>query len=459
MKKMMRSGIAIAVSALLALSACGNNQAATDTASAEATAGATEEAVTEAETSPSEEPSPEAEAMKILALKGPTGMGMSYLMKQSTEGASEGKYSFELASAADEAVAALTSGSVDVAAIPANLAATLYNKTDGGIQVLALNTLNNLYILSDSDEINSIADLSGKTLHASGQGAVPEYVLAYLLEKAGITMVEGETANEGECAVVWHAEHSELAAEVAAGTVNLALLPEPHVEVARIKNENMRIAIDMGAEWGAAEPNSVITTGVVAVRKEYAQAHPDELQVFMAEYANSVYNVNATPDEAGEWIAEAGILDNAALATSAIPASNIVYIDMTQMDTEGIDGTEGASIPLMSELLDTFLNILYTANPKSVGGALPGADFYYQTAANLADAAEVAESAAPSDAAEATTSEEAATEEATAEGNSAKAETASEKTRISTGENTASIVWDYCPSGILANQEQEGLAS
>lgn len=350
--------MAWAMAALLGLSACGGGSAPQKSPDTQPTAQETTPA--EQPAAPEESPAPEIDPIRVLTLKGPTGMGLAGLMKQSQAGTAAQAYDFQLAGAPDQAVAALTSGEVDIAAIPSNLAATLYQKTKGAIQVMAVNTLNNLYILSTEDEVQSIADLAGRTLHATGQGAVPEYVINYLLAANGVT----------DCTIEWHSEHAELAALMSSGDVTLGLLPEPHVEVALAKNENLKLAVDMNAEWNAKQPQTPMAIGCIAVRTAYAAEHPAELDTFLNEYASSVHDVNADPAQAGEWIAAFGILDNAAVAAAAIPQCNIVMI--------GPMGEAGE--PTMQSILPAFYQVLMEANPQSIGGALPGADFYYGVA-------------------------------------------------------------------------------
>ena len=346
--------IALGLTLLMALSlaACGQPEAAQESPTAE-TAEASDDAA-----APDESPEPEAPTpapVRVLSLKGPTGMGLAGMMKKHQDD-SDATYQFELVSAPDEVVAALTSGTADIAAVPSNLAATLYNKTSGDIQVLAVNALSNLYVLSDDESIQSIADLAGKTLHATGQGASPEYVLNELLAANGVV----------DCTIEWHAEHSELATLMASGDVTLGLLPEPFVEVALAKNEALASRIDINAEWNVQRPGSPLPMGTMVVRKAFAAEQPEVVDQFLEEYRQSVADVNANPEEAGMWIAELGIFDNAAIATLAIPKCNMVFLREASDDAPG-----------MIEILMKYYRVLFDANPKSIGGAMPESDFFY----------------------------------------------------------------------------------
>ena len=295
-------------------------------------------------------------AVRVTALKGPTGMGMVGLMDSAEKGETANDYEFlDFASAPDELTGLIVGGNVDIAAVPSNLASVLYNRTEGGIKLIALNTLGVLYILEKGDSINSIDDLRGKTVYASGQGATPEYALNYILEQNGIDP-------ENDVTIEYRAEHSELASLILAGEADIVLLPEPFVTNVTMKDESIRRAIDITAEWDAAAGGqSLLTMGCLVVSSEFAENNPAAVKTFLEEYAKSVAFVNSDTAAAAELIVKYEIAANVELAQKAIPGCNIVCIT----------GTE------MVEKADGFLKILFDYNPKAVGGALPGDDFYY----------------------------------------------------------------------------------
>ena len=293
--------------------------------------------------------------VNVAALNGPTGIGMVKLMEDNDAGTASNAYTVTLAGAPDDIVGKLTSGDVDIAAVPTNLAATLYKKTEGNIQVLALNTMGVLYVVENGDTIHSVADLAGKTVGGSGQGSTPEYVWNYILEQNGVKDVKTE----------YKSEHSELAALLASGELKAAVLPEPFVTTVLSKNENLRVALNLTEEWNKLVQDKGgkggLTQGCIVVRKDFAQANPDAVKAFMEDYQASVQYVNENVAEAAKLVEKRGIIASAALAEKAIPNCNIVCIQ----------GQE------MKDTLSGFLQVLYDANPKSVGGALPGDDFYY----------------------------------------------------------------------------------
>lgn len=290
--------------------------------------------------------------INVYALKGPTGIGMVKLMNDN-----DGTYAFTLAGATDEIVSAVASGAADIAAAPTNLASALYNKTSGNVQLLALNTLGVLSILENGDSIQSIADLAGKTVYSTGQGATPEYVLRYILEANGLT---------DSVTVEYKAEHSELATLAAAGQADIVMLPEPHVTSVLSQNENMRIALDITDEFAAAttldgQSDTTMSMGCVIVRRDFAEANPEAVLAFLDAYSQSVTFVQENIDEAAAMVEAQGIMPKAAVAKKAIPNCHIVFIEGEEMKTQ----------------IQPFFEILFNANPKSIGGSLPGDDFYY----------------------------------------------------------------------------------
>ena len=299
---------------------------------------------------------PQKAKVRVLAISGPTGMGMVELMQANDEGRAANDYTFTLTTNPSDAVAKLTSGETDIAAIPANLAATLYAKTQGGIQILALNTQNNLYIVQTGEEVSSIASLEGKTIAVSGQGSTPEYILNYILSANDLA---------DKVTIHFYAEHSEVVAKLAAGEETIALLPQPFVSVAQKKMENLSIAVNMETAWEDAckktGSTADIAMGCVVARREFIEQNTAAVQSFLAEYLNSIGYVSTNTKEAAKLVVQYGILPDEGLAEAALPSCGIAFLS-------------GAT---MRDSLKPFLEILYAANPAAVGGALPGEDFYY----------------------------------------------------------------------------------
>jgi NitT/TauT family transport system substrate-binding protein len=303
---------------------------------------------------------PEAPAQKtdvsVAALIGPTGMGLVKLMDDQDQGKTQNNYSFILSGTPDDIVAKITSGEADIAAVPVNLAPTLYNKTSGNVKLLAINTLGVLYVVENGNTVKTLADLKGKTLYASGQAATPEYALNYILSKNGIKPGTDVT-------IEYKADHSELASLVMADKADLAVLPEPFVTTVTGKDKDVHVALDLTKEWQGIKDNngSSLIMGVMIVRKDFADKNPEALSIFMDEYKASTEYVNANARDASVLVEKYGIMASAALAEKAIPNCNIVYID----------GQE------MKDQIAPFYQILFDMNPKSIGGALPDDAFYY----------------------------------------------------------------------------------
>lgn len=299
----------------------------------------------------SEEDPAAPEVIRVSALKGPTAMGMIKLMDDNSENSG---FEFTIAGAADEITPALVQGNTDIACVPANLASVLYNKTEGGVKVLAVNTLGVLYIVQNGEPtIASVSDLAGKTIYASGKGATPEYALRYILTQNGLDP-------DSDVTIEWKSEHSECLSALVTDEGSAAMLPQPFVTTAQTKNEGVSVVLDLNSEWEALNNGSALVTGVVIARTEFAEQYPDALNSFLEEYSASVEYVNANTADAAQLIGKFDIVP-AAVAEKALPKCNIVFIS----------GAE------MKEKLSGYLSVLYESEAASVGGALPADDFYY----------------------------------------------------------------------------------
>ena len=289
------------------------------------------------------------ETITVAALKGPTAMGMTKLMDDDEK--ENLPYDFTIASAVDEISPLIAQGKVDIACVPANLGAVLYKKTEGKIQALAVNTLGVLYLCENGDTVNSIADLKGKTIYSSGKGATPEYALNFILKSNGL---------ENDVNIEWKSEHAECLAALLANENSVAMLPQPFVTTAQMKNEGVRVAIDLNDAWNETVQTSSLLTGIVVVRKEFAENYPDAVKDFLNRYSASVKFVNENIDEASELVGKYDIVP-AAVAKKAIPNCHIVCITGEEMKSK----------------LSGYLQVLFEQNPASVGGAMPTDDFYY----------------------------------------------------------------------------------
>ena len=290
------------------------------------------------------------EPINVTMLKGPTGIGAVKLMEESEKNETDGNYNINVSAAADDAMAKIISGEVDIAAVPTNTAPLIYNKTKGNIEVLAVNTLGVLYIVENEDSIHTIKDLEGKTIYSSGQGAVPEYVLNYLLEKNNVENVN----------IVYMTEHAEVAAALADGRADIALLPEPNVTAVMMKNSQTRIAVDVNDEWKKTN-GSELAMGCIIAGKEFVDENEEAVDTFLKEYSESIDYVNNNVSEAAELVEKYGIMASSDAAVKAIPNCNIVYKEKDEMKT----------------MLEAFYDVLYKANPKSVGGEIPDTELYY----------------------------------------------------------------------------------
>ena len=336
MKKFI--ALLLALTMVLALCACGAKTAATPTDTAAATA------------VPSEEPT----TVRVGAMTGPTAMGMVKLMADSDAKTTQNTYEFTLDSGATTFVSALAKGDIDIAAVPSNVAATIYNNTKGGVQVMAVNTLGVLYIVERGSTVQSLADLKGKTVYATGQGAVPEYALRYLLK-------QNKLDPDKDVTIQWCADTTEALSYITKDASAIAMLPQPFVTVAMSKVDGLRVALSLNDEWQKLNNGSQLVTGVVVVRTEFAQKYPQQTAKFLEEYKASVEYTSTNPADAAALIAAQKIVPSAAIAEKALPNCNITFLAGADMKTA----------------LSGFLQILFDENAQSVGGTLPADDFYY----------------------------------------------------------------------------------
>ena len=293
-------------------------------------------------------------AVRIAGLKGPTTMGLVNLLEMEKKGTASLDYDLQLYGAADEIVPKLIKGELDMAAIPANLAATLYQKTNGGIQVMAVNTLGVLYVVEKGDTVHSFADLKGRTILSTGKGTTPEYVLRYLLKKNGLDP-------DKDVKIEYYSEASEVTAQMAATKKDaIAVLPQPYVTAAQVKDSSLRVVLDLTKEWNKVCDTQLIT-GVTVVRKAYAEAHPEVVTAFLNDYKQSVDAANNDLDGTAALCERVGVVAKAAIAQKALPKCNIVCRTGAEMQKD----------------VAAYLQVLYDASPAAVGGKLPDSGFYW----------------------------------------------------------------------------------
>ena len=290
--------------------------------------------------------------VRVGSLKGPTTIGIVNLMDKASNGQSEGRYDFTMSAAPDEITAKIVSGDLDIALVPANLASVLYNKTSGGVTAIDINTLGVLYCVTGDTSIISINDLSGHKVITTGQGATPEYSLRYLLEQNGIT----------DCEIEFRSESTEVAAVLAEDPSQIAVLPQPFVTVACAQNEAISPAFSLEVEWQTVTGGLGMVTGVTIVRNDFLKAHPEAVKTFIKEHGESVVAANSDLDKTASLVVAAEIIGKEPLAKKAIPLCNVVCMT-------------GDSVKAN---LAPYLEVLYNSDPKSVGGNLPGDEFYYK---------------------------------------------------------------------------------
>lgn len=294
-------------------------------------------------------------SVRVGSLKGPTSIGLVELMERAQYNETENDYSFTMETAADTLLAKMVQKELDIALVPANVASVLYNKTEGEVMVIDINTLGVLYMVSGNDNITDIRDLQGKTIYLTGKGTTPDYVLQYVLEENGLTL--------DDVTLEYKSEATEVAAVLSADETAIGLLPQPFVTATLVKNENLDIIFDMNVEWNKlqGEEGSMMVTGVTVVRKEFLEQNEDAVKLFLDDHKQSAEYVNNNVEEAASLVVKTGIIEKEPIAKKAIPNCNITYIDKEEMKTA----------------LSGYLDVLYQKDAKAVGGTLPEDDFYY----------------------------------------------------------------------------------
>ena len=293
--------------------------------------------------------------VRVGGMKGPTSMGLLFLKEESEAGEALENYEFTMVTAADELLPLMMKGEMDIALVPANVASVLYNKTEGGISVIDINTLGVLYMVSGDNSIGKVEDLKGKTIYLTGKGTTPDYVLHYILTGNGLS--------ESDVTLEYKSEATEVAALLAENPAAIGLLPQPFVTVACSQNEALSVVMDMNEQWSLlqGENGSRMVTGVTVVRNAFLEENEKAVKHFLQEHQESTDAINSNVEKGAELAANAGIIAKAPIAQKAIPKCNITYID----------GAE------MKQALSGYLQVLFEQNAASVGGKLPEEGFYY----------------------------------------------------------------------------------
>lgn len=295
------------------------------------------------------------ESVRIGSLKGPTSLGILDLMDRAEKGETKHPYEFRMAVGADELLPLMAKGELDMALIPANVAAVLYHKTEGGVCVVDINTLGVLYLVTGDEAVAGPADLKGRTICLTGKGATPEASLRYVLDRSGL--------GEGDYVLEYRSEPTEVAALLAEDPSRVGLLPQPFATAALMQNGDLRIAMDMNARWEQLQggEGGGMVTGVTVVRREFLEEHEDVVEDFLEEHGSSVAVVNGDPEKGAAMAVRAGIVAKEAIAAEAIPRCNLVCVT----------GEE------MKAALSAYLEVLAGFDAGLIGGALPEEDFYY----------------------------------------------------------------------------------
>ena len=304
------------------------------------------EAVMESTEATAENTDADDTVVRVASLKGPTSLGLLFLMDKAEKGETSNAYEFQMATGADEILPLMVKGDLDIALIPANVASILYHKTQGGVEVIDINTLGVLYMVSGENDLADFTDLKGKTIYLTGKGTTPDYVLQYLLTANGMSV--------DDVTLEYKSEATEVASVLAEDPTAIGLLPQPFVTAACMQNDALKVIFDLNEEWNKIQ-------GVTVVRKEFLEEHEDAVKSFMEEHKASAEAINADPTTGAALAVEAQIVAKEPIAQKAIPGCNITYMDKADM----------------KQALSGYLDVLFHQDSLSIGGGLPESDFYY----------------------------------------------------------------------------------
>lgn len=297
----------------------------------------------------------ESATIRIGSMKGPTSMGLVFLMEDAENERCENNYEFQMVTAADELLPLMVKGELDIALVPANVASILYHKTEGNVAVIDINTLGVLYLVSGDETVTGLDGLKGRTVYLTGRGTTPDYVLRFLLAANGISQEEVQ--------LEYRSEATEVAALLAENPDAIGLLPQPFVTVACMQNEKLQVVLDLNEEWSTVQEDTSggMVTGVTVVRKEFLQENEEAVKLFLEDHQSSADRINEDVDMGAYYVVKREIVAKEPIAQKAIPKCNITCIT----------GTE------MQHALEYYLTVLYEQSPEAVGGSLPKEDFYY----------------------------------------------------------------------------------
>ena len=313
------------------------------------------EAATESTEATAENTDADGTLIRVASLKGPTSLGLLFLMDKANKGETANTYEFRMATGADEILPLMVKGDLDIALIPANVASILYHKTQGGVEVIDINTLGVLYMVSGEDGLADFTDLKGKTIYLTGKGTTPDYVLQYLLNANGMSV--------DDVTLEYKSEATEVASVLAEDPTTIGLLPQPFVTAACMQNDALKVIFDLNEEWNKVQgaSGSSMVTGVTVVRKEFLEENEEAVKAFMEEHKASAEAINADPATGAALAVEAQIVAKEPIAQKAIPDCNITYMDKAEM----------------KQALSGYLDVLFHQDSQSIGGGLPESDFYY----------------------------------------------------------------------------------
>jgi len=288
---------------------------------------------------------------KVAVIRGPSGIASAWMMAEPPAGAGV-RFEFVTVAGADMVVAKLMNGEIEAGVLPVNVAAKLFNS---GAPIRSLAVVGNgmVKFLTLDPSVRTLSDLKGKTIHIAGQKATPDYLFQYLCKKAGLILGQDYQA-------VYSLAYPEIAAGIAAGKLQYAVLPEPFATQALMQNPAISTPVDLKAEWKASTGLDDYPMSLLVARKQLVELHPDAVRLILDRYRASITKTLDNPAITGKLAEALDLGVKAQVAVSAIPVSNFTFIEA----------------PAARKSVEALLSVFIQFEPASVGGALPADAFY-----------------------------------------------------------------------------------
>lgn len=251
---------------------------------------------------------------KLAVFNGVTSLGVAKLVK-------DRGYAYESSLYTDlsEVENLIKNGGADMAAVPVESAARLFNETKGAVKIIAVNNLGVLHLVTGDESIKTLADLKDKTVYATGKGTAYEHIMNFIFEKNAISPKVEYVATEAELVT--------LAIE---GKADICIIPEPYATKVVFENTKMKRVIDLSDEWNKFS-EAPLVQGVIVARTEYIEQNPEYIEQFLFQNEISVNFLNENIDAGADMLYNGQYFSTFDLARECVPACNLYFMKGEEM--------------------------------------------------------------------------------------------------------------------------------